>query len=135
MDNSPAADEIHLVASVMTDDLMLFGIYEDDIPRVLEAFNHYGRSAEKWPTSFAINETMKQLSHQRYMTRQSQKTLPEPEEVKQRRKQTGQQAIQTMKSVLSKSPIAQESVQRKRMFTEQQHRDMEILEKELDQKA
>ena len=49
LDNSPAADDILMVASVYHDDMVAHGLTDDDAERVGNAFEIAGRRAQRFP--------------------------------------------------------------------------------------
>ena len=59
LDNSPAADEIHLFADTLSNDLYSLGYNENYIERIEDALNFFGRNSNKWPTTKDIVETIK----------------------------------------------------------------------------
>lgn len=85
----------------MTDDLIAFGVTDDYSDNVIDAFNSYGKSAEKWPTAKAIREEMRTIAHFDNLERpQEQFYLPETAESLQKRKEAGIRAVKMAKEIL-----------------------------------
>ena len=79
LDNAPSADEIHFFAATMADDLYNLGYGENYLDRIEDAFNFFGRHAERWPTTRDIMETIKS---RRYIFVAQQKQIENKKEWK-----------------------------------------------------
>ena len=59
---APAADELPIVVSVLTEDFMALGYRDEDIPRIVYAINQVGRAIDDWPTVNTIRKNIPQQS-------------------------------------------------------------------------
>lgn len=121
--SAPASDEIHFYVEVMAQDLYDSGYEASDKIRLCDAFNYYGRNHDRWPSSLAIKQTIIERGKMRTMERQlNQKRLPEPQEVRRRRKEKGKIAIKTMRQILGDIEIVKKSEKKVGTITEEDHK-------------
>lgn len=103
MEYAPAADEIPIVAKILTQDLVNMGYADCDSDRIGHALNLAGRNFDKWPSTFQIKSSIP--ARRDWEWKPDVKRLPESEErrkkEKDRRFEVAKPYMQKMKLILN----------------------------------
>ena len=122
---APAADELPIVVSVMTDDLMALGYKDDDIPRIVYAINQVGRAIDDWPTVNTIRKNIPLQSEFLFRT-QPYKSLEQKPPTKEEKARVAKIIADMRKDILKKKETSEKK------YNEKEKRVNERIKKYLE---
>jgi len=122
---APAADELPIVVSVMTDDLMALGYKDDDIPRIVYAINQVGRAIDDWPTVNTIRKNIPLQSEFLFRT-QPYKSLEQKPPTKEEKARVAKIIADMRKDILKKKETSEKK------YNEKEKRVNERIKKHLE---